>query len=64
MKLNRKILVITKDSLGVEVSRYFTEIHPDAVERLMREAEETEHGLCAIRDCLVDDEIGWKEFFL
>jgi hypothetical protein len=60
----RTITVRLYDSLGSIVTEYTTRIAQDAYDNLVAIAEETDHGLLAVKDCEVDGELGWKEYTL
>lgn len=64
MNNNRLVLIRVKDSLGLLVSEYKTLLHIEAYNNLKAIADDSDNGLVAIKDCEVDGDLGWKEYYL
>lgn len=63
---SKKVGVIVRDSLGNVLSKYESTLLPESYNQLLEIAEEcpdTGH-LIAVKDCEVDGECGWREFYL
>lgn len=58
--------VIVRDSLGCVISKYESALLPESYDQLLGIAEECpETGrLIAVKDCEIDGERGWREFYL